>query len=99
MNRLIVADVSQHLLEDRKFGFGSGHTVINDLNSSIPQYDSGRAATGVMPQPYGASTLYGPFSQHVKEFSGIFASDDISSARAKLGAKLATTMMLALSSA
>jgi hypothetical protein len=38
------------------FGFGSGHTVINDLNSSIPQYDSGRAATGVMPQPYGAST-------------------------------------------
>ncbi|MCU1591456.1 MAG: hypothetical protein JWP11_2712, partial [Frankiales bacterium] len=38
------------------FGFGSGHTVINDLNSQIPQYDSGRAATGVLPQPYGSST-------------------------------------------
>jgi hypothetical protein len=38
------------------FGFGSGKTVINDVNSAFPQYDSGRAATGVLPQPYGAST-------------------------------------------
>jgi class 3 adenylate cyclase len=34
--------------------------------------------------PYGAVTLYGPFSQHVKQFSGIFASDDMSSGREKL---------------
>ena len=34
--------------------------------------------------PYGASTLYGPFTQHVKQFAGIFASDDIASAREKL---------------
>jgi len=34
--------------------------------------------------PYGASTLYGPFTQHVKQFAGIFASDDVVSARAKL---------------
>jgi class 3 adenylate cyclase len=34
--------------------------------------------------PYGASTLYGPFTQHVKQFAGIFASDEIATARAKL---------------
>jgi class 3 adenylate cyclase len=34
--------------------------------------------------PYGATTLYAPFTQHVKQFAGIFASDNISSARAKL---------------
>jgi class 3 adenylate cyclase len=34
--------------------------------------------------PYGASTHYGPFVQHVKEFAGIFASDDLTAAREKL---------------
>jgi len=34
--------------------------------------------------PYGAATLYGPFGQHVKEFAGIFAGDDLLTARAKL---------------
>jgi class 3 adenylate cyclase len=34
--------------------------------------------------PYGASTHYGPFVQHVKEFAGIFASDDLPAAREKL---------------
>jgi class 3 adenylate cyclase len=38
--------------------------------------------------PYGASTLYGPFTQHVKQFAGIFASDDVAAARAKLRAAL-----------
>jgi class 3 adenylate cyclase len=36
--------------------------------------------------PYGASTQYGPFVQHVKEFAGIFASDDLPAARKKLRA-------------
>ncbi|HZU59596.1 MAG TPA: AAA family ATPase [Solirubrobacteraceae bacterium] len=34
--------------------------------------------------PYGASTPYGPFAQHVKVFAGIFASDDLATAQAKL---------------
>jgi class 3 adenylate cyclase len=34
--------------------------------------------------PYGASTFYGPFTQHVKSFAGIFASDDVPGAREKL---------------
>jgi class 3 adenylate cyclase len=34
--------------------------------------------------PYGASTLYGAFTQHVKQFAGIFASDDVATAREKL---------------
>ncbi|MDX6199257.1 MAG: hypothetical protein QOJ79_2408 [Actinomycetota bacterium] len=38
------------------FGFGSGKTLLNDINSSAPMYDSGRAATGVLPGAYGAST-------------------------------------------
>jgi class 3 adenylate cyclase len=37
-------------------------------------------------QPYGTSTLYGPFAQHVKQFAGIFASDDVPAARRKLRA-------------
>lgn len=39
--------------------------------------------------PYGASTPYGPFSQHVKLFASIFASDDVSAAQEKLRAELA----------
>jgi class 3 adenylate cyclase len=42
--------------------------------------------------PYGASTLYGPFSQHVKEFAGIFASDDVPAARRKLRAGITELM-------
>jgi class 3 adenylate cyclase len=38
--------------------------------------------------PYGASTHYGPFVQHVKEFAGIFASDDLPAAREKLHAAI-----------
>jgi class 3 adenylate cyclase len=38
--------------------------------------------------PYGASTLYGPFTQHVKQFAGIYASDDITTAREKLRAAI-----------
>jgi class 3 adenylate cyclase len=34
--------------------------------------------------PYGASTAYGPFAQHVKQFAGIFASDDVATAQQKL---------------
>jgi len=39
--------------------------------------------------PYGVSTLYGPFSQHVKQFAGIFASDDAPSGHEKLRTALA----------
>ncbi|MFL5967668.1 MAG: AAA family ATPase [Gaiellaceae bacterium] len=34
--------------------------------------------------PYGVSTLYGAFTQHVKQFAGIYASDDIEPGAAKL---------------
>jgi predicted ATPase len=39
--------------------------------------------------PYGASTMYGPFSQQVKQFADIFASDDVSSAQEKLRTAIA----------
>jgi class 3 adenylate cyclase len=39
--------------------------------------------------PYGASTFYGPFTQHVKSLAGIFASDDVAAAREKLHAAVA----------
>jgi class 3 adenylate cyclase len=39
--------------------------------------------------PYGESTPYGPFTQHVKQFANIFASDDVSAGRQKLRAALA----------
>jgi class 3 adenylate cyclase len=39
--------------------------------------------------PYGESTPYGPFTQHVKQFSGIFASDDVAAGQRKLRAALA----------
>ncbi len=39
--------------------------------------------------PYGASTPYGPFAQQVKQFAGIFASDEVESAQRKLEAALA----------
>jgi class 3 adenylate cyclase len=38
--------------------------------------------------PYGAKTLHGPFTQHVKQFAGIYASDDTGSARDKLQAAI-----------
>ena len=39
--------------------------------------------------PYGASTAYGPFGQHVKQFASIFASDEAGAASAKLRSALA----------
>ena len=39
--------------------------------------------------PYGVSTPYGPFTQHVKQFADIFASDELSVGQAKLRAGLA----------
>jgi len=39
--------------------------------------------------PYGAVTLYGPFAQQVKEFAGVFASDDMAIGREKLDGALA----------
>jgi class 3 adenylate cyclase len=38
--------------------------------------------------PYGQKTLHGPFAQHVKQFAGIFASDEVTTAREKLRASL-----------
>jgi class 3 adenylate cyclase len=38
--------------------------------------------------PYGEKTLHGPFCQHVKQFAGIFASDDVAGAREKLRSSL-----------
>lgn len=45
--------------------------------------------------PYGASTPYGPFSQQVKLFAGIFASDDLDTGRSKLRAELTKLTALA----
>ena len=42
--------------------------------------------------PYGESTPYGPFAQHVKQLAGIFASDDVASAQQKLRRALAPLM-------
>jgi class 3 adenylate cyclase len=39
--------------------------------------------------PYGEKTLHGPFTQQVKQFAGIFASDDVVSAREKLNVAVA----------
>jgi class 3 adenylate cyclase len=39
--------------------------------------------------PYGASTPYGPFAQHVKTFSSIFASDDVPVGQQKLRTAIA----------
>jgi predicted ATPase len=39
--------------------------------------------------PYGASTPYAPFAQHIKQFSGIFASDDVSAGQQKLRTAIA----------
>jgi len=39
--------------------------------------------------PYGTSTPYGPFAQQVKQFAGIYASDDEQSSLEKLGAAVA----------
>jgi class 3 adenylate cyclase len=39
--------------------------------------------------PYGSTTLYGAFSQHVKQFANIFASDDAETAVEKLRVALA----------
>jgi len=43
--------------------------------------------------PYGEKTLHGPFTQHVKQFAGIFASDDVESARDKLHVALGTLQL------
>jgi class 3 adenylate cyclase len=45
--------------------------------------------------PYGATTPYGPFTQHVKLFAGIFASDEVAAAQTKLRAALADLSTLA----
>jgi class 3 adenylate cyclase len=39
--------------------------------------------------PYGSKTLYDAFTQHVKQFAGIFASDDVPTAVEKLRAAVA----------
>ncbi len=39
--------------------------------------------------PYGSSSPYGPFAQQVKQFAGIFASDDLAAGQHKLRAALA----------
>src|SRR5579864_5319437 len=40
--------------------------------------------------PYGVSTMYGAFAQHVKQFAGIFASDDVPGAARKLRTAITT---------
>jgi class 3 adenylate cyclase len=45
--------------------------------------------------PYGATTPYAPFAQHVKLFAGVFASDELTAAQAKVRAALEDLSTLA----
>ena len=51
--------------------------------------DQGARVVRGRSTPYGASTPYSAFAQHVKQIAGIFDSDDPADARARLAAGLA----------
>jgi class 3 adenylate cyclase len=82
----VVADERPHLV-----------TVLGDAGIGktrlAAEFSAGLEGASVLrgrSLPYGASTLYGAFSQVVKQFSGIFASDDVDAAKRKLRAGLET---------
>jgi predicted ATPase len=82
----VVADRRPHLVT--VFGeAGMGKTRLAAEFADQLSEDSTRILRG-RALPYGASTPYGPFAQHVKVFAGIFASDGLAVARAKLRAAL-----------
>jgi class 3 adenylate cyclase len=62
---------------------GIGKTRFAAEFSERVELDGARTLRGRL-LPYGASTPYGPFAQHVKQLAGIFASDSAAVARSKL---------------
>ena len=62
---------------------GIGKTRLGAEFSERLESEGARALRGRL-LPYGASTPYGPFGQHVKQLAGIFASDSAAVARSKL---------------
>ena len=83
----VVADRRPHLVT--VFGeAGLGKTRLTaEFVAELPG-DSARILRG-RSLPYGVSTPYGPFSQQIKQFAGIFASDDLAAAQTKLSSELA----------
>jgi len=73
---------------------GIGKTRLASEFTAKLEQDGARVLRG-RSLPYGASTLYGPFSQHVKQFAEIFASDDLEAAHRKLRARIAEDLGLA----
>jgi class 3 adenylate cyclase len=89
----VVRDRRPHLVT--VFGdAGLGKTRLASEFAAQLAQDAARVIRG-RSLPYGASTPYGPFSQLVKVFSGIFASDDLPTARSKLRAALTQLSALA----
>jgi predicted ATPase len=82
----VVADRRPHLVTVfGEAGIGKSRLTA-EFADQLPK-DAARILHG-RALPYGASTPYGPFSQHVKVFAGIFASDDLATGQAKLRAAL-----------
>ena len=78
----VVAGQRPHLMT--VFGeAGVGKTRLSSEFTAQLEHGGSRILRG-RSLPYGAQTLHGPFTQHVKQFAGIFASDDVASAREKL---------------
>ncbi len=62
---------------------GIGKTRLATELCALVEQEGGQILLGRV-LPYGVSTLYGPFSQHVKQLADIFASNSIDLARTKL---------------
>jgi class 3 adenylate cyclase len=62
---------------------GIGKTRLATEFTEFVERDGARVLIG-RSLPYGAAAPYAPFTQHVKSFAGIFASDDLPAADAKL---------------
>lgn len=71
---------------------GIGKTRLAAEFAEQLQRDGARLLRG-RSLPYGVSTPYGPFAQHVKQFAGVFASDDVGSAQQKLKVALGDIAM------
>jgi class 3 adenylate cyclase len=78
----VVAEQRPHLMT--VFGeAGVGKTRLSAEFTSELELAGTRILRG-RSLPYGEKTMHGPFTQQVKQFAGIFASDDVASAREKL---------------
>lgn len=78
----VVAEQRPHLMT--VFGeAGVGKTRLASEFTAQLEQDGARVLRG-RSLPYGAQTMHGPFTQQVKQLAGIFASDDVDSAREKL---------------